>query len=203
MIKTTGVGESSCLIRNIKNMLERWSSCRNSSLCSCEREFYYMFPSFGLEINESGESRVSSSDFISNAVHTINANIANNIIPTPLYTPQHTLSTLKYIKFNKIIALWPGLNFICTLSLPPGSGFTRNTHIFTWLNLPSRCDNIHKRLLLLTWIESSIWPGWKWGRPRAANGGRHVRLEFASPFPDQMHPHHNSQTCPFGSFVLF
>ena len=130
MIKTTGVGESSCLIRNIKNMLERWSSCRNSSLCSCEREFYYMFPSFGLEINESGESRVSSSDFISNAVHTINANIANNIIPTPLYTPQHTLSTLKYIKFNKIIALWPGLNFICTLSATRFRFYSKYTHFY-------------------------------------------------------------------------
>ena len=69
---------------------------------------------------------------------------------TSIHTPQHTLFEcllLKYIKFNKIIALWPGLNFICTFCLSHRSGFTRNTHIFTWLNLPrSRCDNIHKRL---------------------------------------------------------
>ena len=63
-------------------------------------------------------------------VHTINANIANNIIPTPLYTPQHTLSTLKYIKFNKIIALWPGLNFICTLSATRFRFYSKYTHFY-------------------------------------------------------------------------
>lgn len=108
MIKKTdeaGEEDSRCLIRNIKNMLE--SSWRNSSLCSCEREFYYMFL-FG-EINESTLSFLPTVWFHFNLVHTINANSKYYSHTGQVSLSVSTLShygALKYIKFNKIIALW-------------------------------------------------------------------------------------------------
>ena len=105
--KTDEAGEEDfrCLIRNIKNMLE--SSWRNSSLCSCEREFYYMFL-FG-EINESTLSFLPTVWFHFNLVHTINANSKYYSHTGQVSLSVSTLShygALKYIKFNKIIALW-------------------------------------------------------------------------------------------------
>lgn len=77
-----------------------------------------------------------------------------------------------------------GLNFLWLESIL----YSKYTHFYLikFPLSPHRCDFLS---FSLTWIESSIWPGWKWGRPRAAKGGRPCwgrssdTVEFECPLP--------------------
>ena len=119
--------------------------------------------------------RYPPSDFISTSC--IQSMPIANIILTPTRHPFHSLYPfplchttlwLKYIKFNKIIALWERDWISCDSKV----FFTRNTHIFTWLNFLSRHTGVIFSLFLLPGLSRPFGPGESeddHGRPRVVD----------------------------------